>query len=116
VEAAHELRKRLKNLWYQAEVLRNVSPERMERLERALDAATDALGLAHDVAVLEERAPRGARKRSPVAQEWKKLQPVAERRRRQLEDKALRKCRRVLRCPPSKAERQLRRDWSKWRG
>ncbi|HUF63497.1 MAG TPA: CHAD domain-containing protein [Verrucomicrobiales bacterium] len=116
IEASHELRKRLKHLWHQAEVLHNASPKWMKRLERALDEATDALGLAHDVAVLEERAVRGAKKKSPVAEEWRKLQPVAERRRRKLEEKALRQCRKSLSRAPAKAERQLLQDWRKWRG
>ncbi len=115
IEASHELRKRLKHLWHQAEVLKNASPQRLERLERALDEATDALGLAHDVAVLEQRALRGAKKKSPVAEEWRKLQPVAGRRRRKLEEKAMRHCRKALNWAPAKAERQLRKDWDKWR-
>jgi CHAD domain-containing protein len=51
-ENLHELRKRAKDLWHAAQILRPTSPRRMKRLARRAHALSDLLGDDHDLAVL----------------------------------------------------------------
>jgi CHAD domain-containing protein len=55
-ENMHELRKRAKDLWHAAQVLRPASPRRMKRLARRAHALSDLLGDDHDLAVLMQAA------------------------------------------------------------
>jgi CYTH domain-containing protein/CHAD domain-containing protein len=51
----HEWRKAVKYLWYQVQLLHDVSPSVLGPLESQLDALAEALGDDHDLAVLVER-------------------------------------------------------------
>jgi CYTH domain-containing protein/CHAD domain-containing protein len=53
-EAVHELRKRGKDLWYQARLLRDAWPEVLEPTAEEIHEFTDLLGDHHDLAVLAE--------------------------------------------------------------
>ena len=61
-EGIHELRKRVKDHWYQVQLLRRVWPEMMKGHSAAVESLSDALGDHHDLDVLEtalgEAAPR----------------------------------------------------------
>jgi CHAD domain-containing protein len=52
-ENFHELRKRVKDLWYHVRLLRGVWPECMGALETELKALSDHLGDDHDLVVFE---------------------------------------------------------------
>jgi CHAD domain-containing protein len=51
-DAFHEWRKRIKDLWYQVQLLRGLCEPQMEALERLLAELGDRLGEDHDLAVL----------------------------------------------------------------
>jgi hypothetical protein len=53
-EAFHELRKRVKDLWYHAQLLRRVWPDVMRAYNDVLEELSDALGDHHDLIVLRQ--------------------------------------------------------------
>jgi len=55
-ENLHELRKRVKDLWYAARIVRPASPKRMKGLARAAHELSDLIGEEHDLAILDQRA------------------------------------------------------------
>jgi len=61
VEALHEWRKRVKDLWYHARLLEEAWPGPLEALAKEAHTLSDHLGDDHDLAVLAERL---------AAQEW----------------------------------------------
>jgi CHAD domain-containing protein len=83
-ENRHELRKRIKDLRYQFELLRPLSPEEMKRSEDAAHRLTDLLGEDHDLAVLGERLQGNLAAREILeietrrAVRWKEALPLAE--------------------------------------
>ena len=56
VDSLHELRKRAKDLWHAAQLLRPAAPKRMKKLARRAHQLSDLLGDDHDLAVLLDRA------------------------------------------------------------
>lgn len=56
-EMVHDWRKRAKDFWYQTRLLAPIWPEAMEPLTRSAADLTEALGLHHDIAVLQARLP-----------------------------------------------------------
>jgi CHAD domain-containing protein len=92
-ENLHELRKRAKDLWHAAQVLRPASPRRMKRLARRAHALSDLLGDDHDLAVLLEAARE--RYRTLERGELALLRGLVERRRARLQRDALACGRRV---------------------
>lgn len=56
-EMVHDWRKRAKDFWYQTRLLAPIWPEAMEPLTRSAGDLTEALGLHHDIAVLQARLP-----------------------------------------------------------
>ena len=53
-ETFHELRKRVKDHWYHAQLLRRVWPDFMERYAEVIEDLSDALGDHHDLIVLRQ--------------------------------------------------------------
>jgi CHAD domain-containing protein len=53
-ETFHELRKRVKDNWYHAQLLRRVWPDFMERYAEVIEDLSDALGDHHDLIVLRQ--------------------------------------------------------------
>jgi CHAD domain-containing protein len=86
-ENLHELRKRAKDLWHAAQVLRPASPRRMRRLARRAHKLSDLLGDDHDLAVLHAAARD--RYRTLAQGELRLLRGLIERRRRGLQRDAL---------------------------
>ncbi len=99
-ERLHELRKRAKDLWHAAQILRPVAPEQMHKLAKRAHALSDVVGDDHDLAVLME----GARERSDTlaAGELERLEALVARRRAKLQRKAIKRGRRVYARKPAK--------------
>jgi CHAD domain-containing protein len=99
-EALHELRKRAKDLWHAAQVLRPAAPKPMRKLTRRAHGLSDAVGEDHDLAVLFD----GARGRAHTLQpgELELLDALVARRRAGLQREALARGRRVYRRKPPK--------------
>ena len=58
-DAIHDWRKRAKDFWYQTRLLTPIWPEALGPLARAAEDLTEALGLHHDIAVLQGHLPPG---------------------------------------------------------
>jgi CHAD domain-containing protein len=55
-ESFHELRKRTKDLWHAAQILRGTAPEKMRDLADRTHRLSDLVGEEHDLAVLSQHA------------------------------------------------------------
>ena len=92
-ENLHELRKRAKDLWHAAQILRPAAPKRLKRLGREAHALADLLGDDHDLAVLRAAAREWVASLQPG--ELAVLEALVGRRRRRLQRRALRCARHV---------------------
>jgi CHAD domain-containing protein len=86
-ERLHELRKRAKDLWHGAQLLRPAAPKRMKKLARRAHQLSDLLGEDHDLLVLRQRADYEAELFEHGEPEL--LRALIERRRSVLERDAL---------------------------
>ena len=92
-ESLHELRKRAKDLWHAAQVLRPAAPKPMKQLARRAHALSDVVGDDHDLAVL--RAAARERHATLAPGELALLERLIARRRRRLQRRALAQGRRL---------------------
>jgi CHAD domain-containing protein len=106
-ENLHELRKRAKDLWHAAQVLRPTSPKRMKRLARRAHALSDLLGDDHDLAMLLDAARQ--RHRTLRRGELALLRALVGRRRVRLQRAALACGRRVYGRKPRAWTRRIAR-------
>jgi CYTH domain-containing protein len=97
-ETLHELRKRVKDLWYAGEIIRPVAPKRAKKVAKAASDLSDVIGLDHDLAVLRETAGRHAAALS--GDELGALDELIARRREKLQRKARAGARRLYRRRP----------------
>jgi CHAD domain-containing protein len=104
-EPLHELRKRVKDLWYMSELVRPAAPKRAKKLASRASDLSDVIGEDHDLAVLRETVDR-LRGRLSTA-EFDKLVDVIARRRAELQKPLRREARRLYRQKPRKAVRRL---------
>ncbi|HKY66390.1 MAG TPA: CHAD domain-containing protein [Acidimicrobiales bacterium] len=110
----HEWRKRAKDGWYHVRLLRGAAPSVLGPLEERFHAVSDALGDAHDLAVIADLLgadPDRYGGRQPV----RAVCAVAERRRVELEDRALVVGARLYAEKPAAHARRLHRYWRAWR-
>jgi CHAD domain-containing protein len=107
-ESLHELRKRAKDLWHGAQVVRPAAPKPMKKLARRAHDLADVVGEDHDLAVLLD----GARQRPDTLApgELELLDGLVSRRRARLQRKALRLGRRVYARKPRKVARLVARS------
>lgn len=103
-EAMHDLRKRAKDLWHAAQVLRAAGPKPMKKLARRAHSLSDVAGEDHDLAVLLA----GARERAHTLRpgELALLDALVVRRRAALQQDALARGRRVYGRKPRKVARR----------
>ncbi len=87
--AVHEWRKRAKDAWYHVRLLRGAAPSILEPLEERLHDVSDALGDAHDLAVIRDRL-RAAPDRFGGQAQVRAACNLADERRVMLEKRALR--------------------------
>ena len=98
-ENLHELRKRAKDLWHAAQILRPAAPKPMKQLARRAHALSDVTGDDHDLAVL--RAAARERHATLAPGELALLEGLVARRRRRLRSKALAQGRRLYARKPA---------------
>ena len=98
-ENLHELRKRAKDLWHAAQILRPAAPKPMKQLARRAHALSDVAGDDHDLAVL--RAAARERHATLAPGELALLERLIARRRRRLQSKALAQGRRLYARKPA---------------
>ena len=107
-EPLHELRKRVKDLWYTAEVLRPADPKRTKKLAKQASDLSDVIGSDHDLAVLTETAERHADQLEPSERDL--LATLIERRRAELQRAAFKAARRLYARKPKAAARRIGLD------
>jgi CHAD domain-containing protein len=105
-EALHELRKRAKDLWHAAQVLRPAAPKAMKQLARRAHALSDVAGDDHDLAVL--RAAARERHATLAPGELALLERLITRRRARLQHQALAQGRRVYARKPAALAKLVR--------
>ncbi len=101
VERLHDLRKRVKDLWYHARLLEEAWPRVLKTQGKAAHELSDLLGDDHDLAVLAERI-RGGTFVDDAA-----ILDLVARRRATLQNEALRLARRLYAEPPKAYQRRL---------
>jgi CHAD domain-containing protein len=99
-EHLHELRKRTKDLWHAAQILRPAAPKRLRKLARAAHALSDVLGDDHDLATLLEASRRRPAVLTPAEQAL--LESLIERRRAALRQEALKRAGKLYAPKPRK--------------
>jgi CHAD domain-containing protein len=102
-EQLHELRKRAKELWHAAQILRPAAPKPMKKLARRAHALSDLIGDDHDLAVLSATARERHATLAPG--ELALLESLIARRRGRLQRKALSRGRRLYARKPRKLAR-----------
>ena len=105
-ENLHELRKRVKDLWYAAQIVRAASRKRMKRLARDAHQLSNVIGEDHDLAILRERAHERC-DRFDDERTVGELAALIERRRDELQRETMRAGARLFRKKPRKIARQL---------
>jgi len=107
-EHLHESRKRSKDLWHAAQILRPAAPKRMKKLARRAHRLADALGDDHDLAQLRTYVDAHPDCfRSPADQIA--LCVAIDRRRTKLQKKALHRGSRIYRRRPKRFVRGVER-------
>jgi CHAD domain-containing protein len=108
-ENLHELRKRAKDLWYAAQVVRPASPKKMSRIARRAHELSNLIGEDHDLAILGQRA---GERRDRFARETHvgELARLTEHRRAELRREAMDIGRRLFAKKPRKLVRPLEKS------
>jgi CYTH domain-containing protein/CHAD domain-containing protein len=106
-ENLHELRKRSKDLWHAAQILRPVAPKMMKTLADRAHRLSDLVGDDHDLAVLSRQADQ---RPECLADEREAavLQALIARRRRRIQHEAVELAQRIFVAKPHKFARPIR--------
>lgn len=110
-ENLHELRKRVKDLWYAAQIVRPAAGKRMKRTARTAHRLSDLIGEEHDLALLATRVAQRRDRLSDAAAV--DLTERIERRRAALRSEALELGSRLYRSKPRKMARPLKKSTSR---
>jgi CHAD domain-containing protein len=105
-ENLHELRKRTKDLWYAAQIVRPASPKKMRRIAQRAHELSNLIGEDHDLAILGQRAAE-RRDRFAGDTDVGELARLAEYRREELRREAMDIGRRLFGKKPRKLVRPL---------
>jgi len=108
VERLHDLRKRVKDLWYHGRLLDEAWPRVVKAQSKAAHDLADLLGDDHDLAVLAERVERGVATDAPIDDEA--VLGLIARRRAELQAEAMPIARRLY-AEPQKAFRGRLREY-----
>jgi CHAD domain-containing protein len=107
-ESLHELRKRAKDLWHAAQILRPTAPKTMKALAERAHRLSDLLGVDHDLAVLSQQA--GERPECLAGErEAALLHALIDRHRRRVQHDAIKLGERIFAAKPRKLARPVRR-------
>ena len=106
VERLHDLRKRVKDLWYHGRLLEEAWPRVVKAQSKAAHGLSDLLGDDHDLAVLAERVERGVATDAPIDDDA--VLGLIARRRAELQAEAVPIARRLYAEPPTAFRGRLR--------
>jgi CHAD domain-containing protein len=107
-ESLHELRKRAKDLWHVAQIMRPAASKRMRKVARRAHKLADALGDGHDLTVL--RAAAADRELTLRPGESLLLGTIVDERQEELRREALERGRRLYSPKPRKVAGAVRTD------
>ena len=105
-ENLHELRKRAKDLWYAAQIVRSASPKKLKPIVRRAHELSNLIGEDHDLAILGQRAGE-CRDRFADEAAVGELAKLVERRGAELRQEAMDVAKQLFRKKPSKLVRPL---------
>jgi hypothetical protein len=114
VENLHEWRKQAKYLWQSLRVLEHTWDNALGPLAEEYHRLGQLLGEDHDLAVLQERADREVENFGGV-EVLRRLRPVVDRRREELQEEALELGNRLYRETPAAFIDRLSALWRVWR-
>ena len=95
VEHLHDLRKRVKDLWYHSRLLEEAWPRVLTAQSKEAHELSDLLGDDHDLAVLAERLRRGLASDDGKVVDDDAVLELIDRRRAELQEDAMRLARRL---------------------
>jgi CHAD domain-containing protein len=110
----HELRKRVKDLWYQLRLIRDADRDLLGPLADHAHDLSDHLGDDHDLALLREQVQRRAAAFTDPGEQRYLLEQI-DQRRGELQFAALSLGRRIHDEKPTKFTKLLERRWEAWR-
>ena len=105
-ETLHELRKRAKDLWHAAQIMRPASSKGMKKVARRAHKLADALGDDHDIAVLLAAAAERSDALRPGERQL--LETIGRERQDELRSKALERGRRLYARKPRRGVGRIR--------
>jgi CHAD domain-containing protein len=110
----HELRKRVKDLWYQVRLIRDADRDLLEPLADHAHDLSDHLGDDHDLALLREQVQRRAASFAEPGDQRHLLDQI-DQRRGELQFAAISLGRRIYDEKPKRFGKRLERRWEAWR-
>jgi CHAD domain-containing protein len=110
----HELRKRVKDLWYQLRLIRDADPEMIGLLSDHAHDLSDHLGDDHDLVLLREQAQRRSEDFAAPADQRLLLQLI-DQRRGELQFAASSLGERIYSEKPKRFVKRLETRWKLWR-
>ena len=114
VASLHELRKRVKDLWYQVRLIKDADEQMLGALADHAHDLSDHLGDDHDLALLRETVQRRTAAFSdPADKRW--LLEAIDRRRGELQFAALSLGGRIYADKPKRFAKRLEKRWDVWR-
>jgi CHAD domain-containing protein len=114
VENLHELRKRVKDLWYQLRLIRDADPGMIGSLADHAHDLSDHLGDDHDLALLREEVQRRSAAFADAADQRHLLEEI-DHRRGELQFAAISLGERIYSEKPKRFIRRLGKRWERWR-
>jgi CHAD domain-containing protein len=113
VENLHEWRKSVKYLRYQLEFLQSIKEKVLAEMAEQAHQLADALGLDHDLAVLEELLQRQLRN-ATTSKQLKLLVELINQRRAELQDEAKDLGPQIYADTPTQFLKRLKTYWKNW--
>jgi CHAD domain-containing protein len=110
----HELRKRVKDLWYQVRLIREADSEMLGSLADHAHDLSDHLGDDHDLALLRDEVQRRADAFAGASDQRHLLEQI-DTRRGELQFAAISLAERIYDDKPKKFIKRLRKCWEAWR-
>jgi CHAD domain-containing protein len=114
VDALHELRKRVKDLWYQVRLIREADEHMLGPLADHAHDLSDHLGDDHDLALLRETAQKRRAVFSDPAHKRQLLEQI-DQRRGELQFAAISLAERIYADKPKRFTKRLEKRWDAWR-
>jgi CHAD domain-containing protein len=110
----HELRKRVKDLWYQLRLIRDADPDMLSPLADHAHDLSDHLGDDHDLALLRDQVQRRPAAFANAGDQRHLLKEI-DQRRGELQFAAISLGRRIYADKPKKFTKRLASHWEAWR-